>query len=235
MTTQLFADSQDLLGQRRLERGLEPAPPRLVSARRLLLTGGVIGTAALGCVLGAWALILLRNQMLSVEIARLGMVPAQLQALELKLRSEKSKLEQQSKSTEALARGLVAVSSGSALMTQFTRLTPQGVQITDLGVSGQALSLKGRADDPGAFTRINALSLLLAYDPLFKPDAVRVLKLNRESMDASKATARPGMMWELAAGLAQLKSAQQLPLLRKLGADGMATRLQDLQRMGILP
>jgi len=234
MTIRLLTDAQDLLGQRRLEQGLPPSPQRFASARRLLLTGSAIGGAVVGVVLVIWGLLLIRNRMLSEEIAKLGAVPAQLQALELRLRTQKSKFDQQSKSTEALARGLVAVSSGSALMTQLSRLTPQGVQIVDLSVSGQAVSLKGRADDPGAFTRINALSLLLAYDPLFKPDAIRVIKLNRDLGDAAKLAAPPVVMWELAAGLSQLKPSQQLPLLRKLGADGMATRLQDLERMGIL-
>lgn len=235
MTSTPFADVQDLLRQRRLERGLPPEPPPLSSARRLLLLGSAIGAGALGLVLMIWALLLIRTQIVSAEIGRMRGVPGQLQNLENQLRTQKSLLDNQTKSNDTLVGGLVAVSSGSALVSQLSQLTPQGVQITDVTVSGQTLSLKGRADDPGAFTKINALSLLLAYEPLFKPDDVRVIKLSRDPVDASKGVVLPQVSWELGAGLAQLKPSQQLPLLRKLGSDGMVTRLQDLARLGVLP
>ena len=237
MRAPLFADSQDLLRQRRLERGLPAEPAPVPSARRLLLLGGAIGSAVLGLVLASWVLISLRDRMVTDEIGRMNAVPGQLQSLEAELRTEKGKLDQQTKSNEALAQGLVAVASGSALLTQLAQLTPQGVQITEATVSGPSLSLKGRADEPAAFTRVNALSLLLAYAPLFKPDDVRVIKLTREAAGGAPGAASvvPAVSWDLAAGLATLKPAEQLPLLRKLGADGMVKRLQDLARMGVMP
>jgi|LauGreDrversion4_2_1035121.scaffolds.fasta_scaffold30301_4 type IV pilus assembly protein PilN len=235
MTPPLFTEPQDLLRQRRLERGLPPEPPPLAPARRLLLLGSLIGTAAIGFVLAGWSLILLRNQMVIAEVGRMSGVPGQLEALEGELRNEKGQLDQQTKSNEALAGGLVALSSGSALMAQLAQLTPQGVQLTEASVAGPSLSLKGHADDPGALTRVNTLGLLLAYAPLFKSDGVRVLKITREDAGASPAGRSPGMAWELNAVLAALKPSQQLPLLRRLGAEGMAARLQDLARTGVLP
>ena len=235
--TTLFADTQDLLRQRRLERGLPADQPPLASARRLLLLGGAIGTGLLALVLFSWALIGVRNQLVTAEIGRMSGVPGQLKDLQAQLLGEKAKLDQQSKSNDALAGGLVAVSSGSALVSQLGQLLPQGVQITEAIVAGQDLSLKGRADDPAAFTRVNAFSLLLAYAPMFKPDGVRVIKLTRDTAAPAPGAAAPVPVvnWELSAGLATLKPAQQLPLLRKLGADGMAARLKELQRMGVLP
>ena len=227
MTGQLFTDPQDLLRQRRLERGLPAEPAPIPAARPLLLLGSAIGAAALLLVVISWGLILLRTRAVAAEVERLNAVPGQLQSLEGRLRADKAQLDQQTRINETLAGGLVAVSSGSALVSQLAQLTPQGVQILEATVSGQSLSLKGRADEPGAFTRINALSLLLSYAPLFKPDEVRVIKLTREGPSA--------VSWEITAGLASLKPAQQLPLLRRLGADGMVTRLQDLARTGVLP
>lgn len=236
MRAPLFADSQDLLRQRRLERGLPAEQAPVPSARRLLLFGGSVGSALLVMVLASWALISLRDRMVTDAIARMSAVPGQLQAMEAQIRDEKGKLDQQTKSNEALAQGLVAVASGSALLTQLAQLTPQGVQITEATVAGQSLSLKGRADEPSAFTRVNAFSLLLSYAPLFQPDAVRVIKLTREGGGAAGGAATvPAVSWDLAAGLATLKPAEQLSLLRKLGADGMVKRLQDLARTGVLP
>ena len=230
----LFIDGHDLLRQRRLERGLPAEQAPLPSAHRLLALGGGLGSALLALVLFSWVLITLRNRLVTAEIARLSAVPAELQALEGQLRSEKGALDQLTQRNDGLARGLVAVSSGSALLQQLVELTPQGVQITEATVSGQAVALKGRADDPDPFTRVNAFSLLLAYSPMFKPD-VRVIKLSREAPSADPKAPPVRISWDVGVNLASLKPAQQLSLLRKLGADGMAKRLQDLSRMGLMP
>jgi type IV pilus assembly protein PilN len=231
----LFIGRHDLLRQRRLERGLPAEQAPWPSARRLLALGGGLGSGLLALVLFSWVLISLRSRVVTAEIARLSTVPAELQALEGQLRSEKGAFDQLTKRNEALAGGLVAVSSGSALLQQLAELTPQGVQITEATVSGQALALKGRADEPDPFTRVNAFSLLLAYAPMFKPD-VRVIKLSREAPPSDPKTAPAAKMgWDIGVNLASLKQAQQLSLLRQLGADGMAKRLQDLSRMGVMP
>ena len=234
MSVSPFTETQDLLRQRRLERGLPAEAPPLASARRLLLLGGSMGGVVLALVLIGWGLICLRQQLVSAEIGRMSSVPGELKTLEAQLTSERAQLDQQTKSNEGLARGLVAVSSGSALLTQLAQLTPQGIQISEATVSADSLALKGRSDEPGGFARVNALSLLLAYAPLFKPDGVRVIKLTREAPSAG-APAAGTVSWDLAAGLASLKPAEQLTLLRKLGADGMVSRLQDLARTGVLP
>ena len=237
MTSPLFYDNQDLLRQRRLERGLPAEPEPIQSARRLLVVGGAIGTALLTVVLASWMLITVRDHFLTGEIDRMSGVPGQLLSLEGQLRSQKERLDRQNRTNQGLAQALVAVSSGSALVTQLSELTPKGVQITEATVSGQSLSLKGRADDPGAFTRVNALSLLLAYEPLFKADDVRVIKLSRDlSGTGPKPLNRiPWVGWDIAAGLATLKPSEQFVLLRRLGADGMVKGFHDLQQMRMLP
>ena len=241
MTRSPVAQPQDLLRQRRLERGLPADPAPLPEARRLLVLGGAIGSAALALVLATTALLVLRHGQVKEQLAGMQAVPVQLQALEAQLRAEKAKLDQLSQSNDAIARGLVAVSSGSALVTQLAALTPQGVQLTELSVQGQTLSLKGRADDPDAFARVNALSLLLAGSPLFSTGDVRVIKLSRETAAAAATPAAaaaaprtPPVAWELSAVLASPPPAEQLPLLQKLGADGMAARLRALLAMGVL-
>jgi len=99
-------------------------------------------------------------------------------------------------------------------------------------VQGMGLSLSGLAADPQAFRRVNALSLSLGRSPLFQPGSIKVVKLSRDGMEA-----KPGepVAWQLKAGFATLAAAQQLRLLQQLGADGMARRLQILQRAGLLP
>ena len=231
-----LVDQQDLLRQRRLERGLPAEAPQLASAQRLLLIGTGLGTGLLALVLFSWVFLAFRDRMVSDEISRMSGVPGQLLSMETALRNGQGKLDQQTKSNTVLVRGLVAVSSGSALVTQLAQLTPQGVQITEATVSGSSLTLKGLANDPGAFARVNALSLLLAYAPLFQPD-VKVVKLLRsDASAAAKGQATlPPVTWELAATLKPLKPDEQMSVLQRLGADGMLARLKDLARTGVLP
>lgn len=229
---------QDLLRQRRLERGLAPEVQVLISAQSLLLRGVAIALVPVALVSGIWLWLWWRHAQISRQLDGLQGIPIQLQSLEsfaLKRRGEFSAIQ---RSNEGLAKGLVAVSSGSALLAEMAALTPQGVQLTDLQVQAGSLSLKGLANDPQAFRRINGLSLLLARSPFIQPSSVKVIKLSRD-----QPTATPGqtnavvapVSWDLNAAFAALPAARQLTVLRKLGATGMARRLEILQREGVLP
>ena len=220
----------DLLRQRRLERGLPPAAEPLQPARSLLVRGVALGGGVLVAVFGIWGGLLWRQAQLNQQLAGLRGIPVQVQALEGQALGQRRRLSTIQRSNEGLAKGLVAVSSGSALLAQLTQITPQGVQLTDVQVQAGSLKLKGVAADPQAFRRVNGLSLLLAESPLFQPKSVKVVKLSRE---ASKPAAP--VDWDLTAAFATLPASQQLPLLQSLGAEGLAKRLQILERAGVLP
>jgi len=168
-------------------------------------------------------------------------VPASLQSLEGRLRLERSQLKRVDDRNAALARGLVSATSGSELLTQLAAITPAGVQLSALSVSGETLNLQGLAVDPGAFARVNALGILLGESPLIQASAVKVVKLSREAPAAAGAgsAATPPTLapvrWELSATMARLKPAEQLAVLQRLGADGLARRLQTLAALGLLP
>lgn len=220
----------DLLRQRRLERGLPPAAEPLRPARSLLVRGVALGGGVLVAVFGIWGGLLWRQAQLNQQLEGLRGIPVQVQALEGQALGQRRRLSTIQRSNEGLAKGLVAVSSGSALLAQLTQITPQGVQLTDVQVQAGSLKLKGVAADPQAFRRVNGLSLLLAESPLFQPKSVKVVKLSRE---ASKPAAP--VDWDLTAAFATLPAPQQLRLLQSLGAEGLAKRLQILERAGVLP
>lgn len=234
----LLREPFDLLRQRRLQRGLPPQADPLQPAGRLLVLGGAAGLAGLAAVVLVWLLLGLRQAQVSAELEGLRQIPATVQALEGQALAARRQLRQAQSSNEALAKGLVAVSSGSALLTQLAAITPERVQLTEASVSGTALTLKGLASDPEAFRRVNVLSLLLADSPLFEGKGVKVRKLAREAGGAAAAGKGPApvppVAWEITAPLVSLAPATQLPLLQKLGADGMARRLLILQQAGVL-
>jgi type IV pilus assembly protein PilN len=220
----------DLLQQRRLARGLSAQAEPVLPARRLLLQGGAVGVGLLMVAVGFWAVLIWRQLQLRQQLEGLRGIPAQVKALESQSLGLRRQLSSLQRSNEGLAKGIVAVSSGSALLAQLAAITPQGVQITDLQVQGSTLKLKGAAADPQAFRRVNALALLLAESPLFEAKEVKVVKLSRDS-------AKPGapVTWDLTAAFATLPPNRQVQLLQDLGAEGLARRLQILERAGVLP
>lgn len=227
----------DLLRRRRVARGMPADPAVGGSPRQLLQQGGVVGISLVLLVLVGAVMAGQRRSQVAVELAALSNTPLLIRGLEIQLRGEQQQLRRQGEANAALARGLVALSSGSALISQLAAVTPDRVQITEASVNGQTLRLKGLAADPAPLERVNAMSLLLAQSPLFKPD-VRVIQLWRPlptPQTNAKAPPVQPVHWELRAELATPTPQQQLALLQRLGADGMATRLQELQRTGLMP
>lgn len=207
-----------------------------------LRRGAAIGAAlvaAMGLVAGGLVAIQVGNQ---AEIDRLLPVQALADGLQARLQSERRRLRLLQRGNQALADGLVAVRSGSALLEDLRRRTPAGVQFTEVKVEPALLQLKGRATDPQAFGRINALQLALQASPLFQPQGVQLVKANRDEAPSGAGTAagagargRQPVVFELTATFADRPALLDGEQLRALGADGMAQRLLLLQRAGVLP
>lgn len=230
--TSLFHGPVDLLRQRRLEVGLPGDPPRTKPAWQLLLLGGGLGaglflpSVALVFALGFW------DSLLQKDLLRLNGMPAQVKALEQQLKGSQGQVKQLEASNQGLADGLIKVSSGSALITNLFQLSPAGLELREVVVLGDALTLKGAANDPDAFKRINALQLQMAYSPMFQPDSVKVRKVSRK--DAKGGLAPGQVSFELGSGFQKLDPVAQLRQLQRLGASGMARRLEILQAAGVL-
>jgi type IV pilus assembly protein PilN len=107
-----------------------------------------------------------------------------------------------------------------------------------------ALQVKGVAVEPMAFARINALQLSLQQSPLLAKD-ISLIKAERLPPIAKPLTAEKAanplvlftptsVSFELNAPLATLKPKQRAAVLRVLGAEGMAGRLELLDREGLL-
>ena len=230
MSTPSWLESDgDLLHQRRLERGLPPQAEPVRPARGLLLRGTALGGGLLVAVLLGLGWLQWRQSQINQELQSLGGIPVQVQALERQALGQRRQLSSLQRSNQGLAKGLVAVSSGSALLAQLAAITPQGVQLTDVQVQNGSLKLKGVATDPQAFRRVNGLSLLLSESPLFEAKGVKVVKLSRDP--AQKGAP---VEWDLTAAFAAVPAQEQVLLLKQLGAEGMARRLQILEQAGVL-
>ncbi len=230
--TSLFHGPVDLLRQRRLESGLPADPSRTRPAWQLLLLGGVVGGVLLLPALGLQLALGYWQSQVGGELEHLISLPTRVKALEARFKGAQAGAKALETSNQGLAKGLVAVSSGSALVANLFQLAPNGVELKEATVAGPALALKGAALDPGGFQRINALQLQVAYSPMFQPDSVKVLKVSRGDGKPDLLLSKVG--FELGSSFKTLDPEGQLKQLQRLGATGMARRLQVLQTAGVL-
>lgn len=234
MTTTLdFTRRVDLLRERRQELNVFP-PDTVLEEQRALFRrscawGGaiVVGMAALG--LG----IALRHQLVLASIDRAMIVEEERLRLQKELETRRAQLQPLLASNTALAKALATTPSGAALMRDLQERLPQGVRLRDLKLNGADLILVGEAQDPSSFVRINAFQLQLAQSPLLSDP--KLTKASRNPTAGPKPASPSLVAFEIQARLRDLAGTPALePTLRRLGADGMAKRLQLMRQEGLL-
>lgn len=228
----------DLLRERRRALGLDSMTSVLGARRDLVRQGVWIGAALVGGVALITAAVTLRHRIIQAEIAKLAPIEAEVRSLTEASRARQAALTKITGTNRDLATALTTVRTSSALLTDLQLRTPQGVQLTSAVVQGRSLVIKGKADDPIAFSRINALLLELKRSDLFDPPSVTLVRSERAAAPSQGerllAPSAP-VTFEINANFAMLEPRQQLTTLQKLRSEGMARRLQLLQREGLLP
>jgi len=226
----------DLLREPRQEIGQQTISAVLADRRRLLLQGTGIGAVLLGVVLGLTGLVFLRHQMVKSQMGRLQEVEAQAAELQKQLASRDKTMAAITDVNQQLSGALSNVRPTSALMADLQLRTPEGVQLVSAEAGSANLNLKGLASDPLAFVRINALELELRRSPLLDPQGINLSRLERkaETADKSKGGSNP-VEFVITAKFASLDAARLRQVLRGLGSEGMARRLDLMQREGLLP
>jgi type IV pilus assembly protein PilN len=233
MTTTPF----DLLRDKREALGLPDPYEARQATRQTLLKGVAIGSGLFGLALGISALLFLRGLFLRAEVDRLAPVQAEAQQLQDRLSGNNAKLKQVQEVNRKLAEGLIGTRSSSALMRDLQLRVPEGVQLTDAQQQEQNMVLKGVANDPQAFVRINALQLDLKRSPLVdSAKGVTLLKASRDRSNANSTLPAPAVAFELRFSFREgLPPASEKLILEQLGAEGLSSRLALLQKEGLLP
>jgi type IV pilus assembly protein PilN len=140
-----------------------------------------------------------------------------------------------------LADRLTNLRTSSALLSELQLRTPEGVQLLSAAAGEEKLVIRGRADDPLAFARINAMQLDLKRSPFLIGDQLVIDKLERENEATTPEDPRrrrglpPPVVFSITAPFARLQPQQLLEVMRSLGAEGMVKRLQLVQSEGLMP
>lgn len=227
----------DLLRERRLELGIDSMSALAGLRERLLRRGALIGAALLGAAALVSAVVYLRYLYVRGELARLAPIEAEFKALSESNTSRDAAVRKQLATNRQLADALTTVRTSSALLTDLQLRTPDGVQLSSAEARGSSLVLKGQSVDPMAFGRINALQLELKRSPLLDPKGVSLVKSERVAQQEEReklAGLTPPVTFEINGPFVPLEARRQLEVMRQLGADGMARRLQLLQKEGLI-
>ena len=217
----------DLLRQRRIELGLPAASPPLRPAWVVLGMGAGIGTVVVLIVLTVYWQLLNREQELQQTLARL--TPLEQRVAKARSRLKKSttsaaKLEQD---TEQITTQLVSLRSGSAFLEQLRRVTPVGISLQTVVVQPVQLRINGLAHPNGradGYEQINAITLNFESLPAVPLGSAFVEKAQGTDADSTNFILQVGID-------PSIKPTPQQ--LRELGADGLATRFEFLQKQGL--
>lgn len=233
----------DLLRERRADLGQASLLPFLAKRTTTLRLGVLIGGSLVIAAAGATALVFLGNQYIQSQMANIERVEAEATALRARVESANAKLSKQVAANRTLARSLTTVRASSALLSELQLRTPDGVQLVSAMEQGTTLVLQGRAVDPEAFTRINALQLELQNSPLLKAQDVTLKKLERgkDQANNNQVGIRKAALgqtqpvdFELTGSFADLSPEDLLKVLKSHGSSGLASRLQLLQQEGLM-
>ncbi|MCS5697726.1 PilN domain-containing protein [Cyanobium sp. FGCU-52] len=231
----------DLLRQRRERLGVDSLAQALGERPSLLRQGALIGAASVGAVLAALALVFVSHQMVKARMGELVQYEGQANALRADLQARRTRVEALLATNRRLAEALTSVRASSALLSELQLRTPEGVQLLSAAAGETALVIRGRADDPLAFARINAMQLDLKRSPFLMGEQVALERLERQNEATTPDDPRkrrglpPPVVFTINAPSARLQPQQQLEVMQRLGAEGMVKRLKLVESEGLMP
>ena len=201
----------------------------------------------LGVVLGFTALVSLRHQLVKNQMGQLNQVETEAQGLRAELAKRGKRLATITEVNRQLAAALSNVRPSSAVLSELQLRTPEGIQLLSAEAGADNLLVKGVAEDPLAFARINAMQLEMSRSPLLDPLAITLSKLERRSDSGGNAASTSGptsgsgparpvpVQFEISGRFAQLAPAKLQQVLQQLGSSGMARRLELMKKGGLMP
>ena len=217
----------DLLRQRRDRFGLER--PRVVPVRELLWRGGVIGAVAPLLLLLVVLFLVLQERQLTQRQRRLEPIAAEHDRVDQALIEASTKLEQSRATNGAIAKAMADVRSSSAVLAEVRRLVPETIVLDRLLVRGNTLEISGLAEQPNGLRLVNALLLRLSASGFFTPQRVELSKA-----DLSGRAEQENLRFSLSAGFAGDAAPAMRSSLARLGAKGMARRMEVLVQEGLV-
>ena len=217
----------DLLRERRDRFGLER--PRVVPVRDLLWRGGVIGAVLPLLLLLVVLFLVVQDRQLTQRQRRSEPIAAEHDRVDMALIEATAKLEQSRATNGAIAKAMADVRSSSAVLAEVRRLVPETFILDRLVVRGNALEIIGTAEQPNGLRLVNALLLRLSASGFFTPQQVELSQAN-----VSGRAEQAKLRFSVSAGFAGDAALAMRTFLPRLGAEGMARRMEVLVQEGLV-
>ena len=217
----------DVLRQRRERFGLER--PKVIPVRDLLRRGGLIGCVAPLLLLLLVLFLVVQDRQLAQRQRRLEPIAAEHDRVDQALMEATQMLEQSRATNSAIAKAIADVRSSSAVLAEVRRLLPETIVLDRLVVKGSALEISGSAEQPNGLRLVNALLLRLSASGFFTPQRVELSKA-----DVSGRAEQAKLRFSLSAGFAGDAALAMRSSLARLGAEGMARRMEVLVQEGLV-
>ena len=217
----------DVLRQRRERFGLER--PKVIPVRDLLRRGGLIGCVGPLLLLLVVLFLVVQDRQLAQRQRRLEPIAAEHDRVDQALMEATQMLEQSRATNSAIAKAIADVRSSSAVLAEVRRLLPETIVLDRLVVKGSALEISGSAEQPNGLRLVNALLLRLSASGFFTPQRVELSKA-----DVSGRAEQAKLRFSLSAGFAGDAALAMRSSLARLGAEGMARRMEVLVQEGLV-
>ena len=235
----------DLLRRRRQQLGL--VAPKSINSKQLLLRGSAIGGGFFVFILLICLALLLFRQSLMHRERELQPDVATYERYKKEVLTTHQIDQQLKNANRELAIAIAGLRSGSALLTEISRLVPRQVQLIKLQVNASSIKLSATSPQPLGLKRANVLQLLLEESPFFASQAVVLVNAietisptlgGSGRLSGSTTTSEKEDNLYLAFDIKADFSSDLVKLnrihLERLGALGLARRVQLLEKEGLL-
>ena len=217
----------DLLRQRRVELGLPASAPPLRPALAYVGMASGLGAVLVALVLLMYWQLLNREKTHQQTLDNSSQIEQRVAMARSRIRQTASSAEQLEQATKKITTQLVSLRSGSAFLEQLRRVTPAGISLQTVVVQPVQLRIDVLAHPnvrAGGFEQMNAFTLNLESLPAIPRESAFVQKAQGTDGDSINFRLRVGID----------PSIKPTPKqLRDLGADGLATRFEFLQKQGL--
>ena len=217
----------DLLRQRRERFGLER--PKVIPVRELLWRGGLIGAVVPLCLLLVVLFFVVQERQLAQRQRRLEPIAAEHDRVDQALIEATQMLAKSRSSNSAIAKAMADVRSSSAVLAEVRHVVPESIALDRLQVDGNVLEISGSAQQPNGLRLVNALLLRLSASGFFTPQRVELSKA-----DVVVQAEQSQLQFSLSAGFAADAALAIRTSLPRLGAKGMARRIEVLVQEGLV-
>ena len=226
-------NKNDLYRSRRIKYGRNL--PLLKSSKKEIKKGSLIGGSFVGFVLIISSLITLQIFVSQYRIKKLQPVVAKYDSTLREINTKKQNLVQINKFNKRLANAIVDIRSGSALLTEISKLIPNSLTLTSINVSDNNLTINGIANGRDGLKIINLFMLEMNSSPLITPKSTSLLEANIQTKkEEAQNQKRDFIDFTLKAEITEdIKNVNQNHL-KKLGSNGLASRIQILKNYKLI-